>query len=154
MFWHDRQSLTYVSSVNKEKRIVSAAASSSAKPAFSFAETIANLAKPKETEPTINPAEQAPLETEEEKAKRLRKESRRGLRVAFKPEDELVQLRYFTHDPEEELGHDANMVRDVADIGGEGRMFKQHKDMMDVDDEDDGPTNEETPRQYTYPSCK
>lgn len=78
-----------------------------------------------------------PPETPEEKAKRLRKESRRHLRVTFRPDASLVAIRYFHHDPEEESGHDENFVRDAGDIGGEGRMFKQHKEMMDDDDDDE-----------------
>ncbi|KAK4980907.1 hypothetical protein LTR66_010292 [Elasticomyces elasticus] len=119
------------------------------KPTFSFAETMANLTKPKEKEPTPKLEDNRPPETSEEKAKRLRKEQRRKLRVSFKPENSLVEIRLFTHDPEEELGHDASMTRDVADVGGEGRMFKQHKDMTDVDDEDDGVT-EETFKDYSH----
>jgi hypothetical protein len=67
----------------------------------------------------------------------LRKESRRHLRVTFRPDASLVDVRYFHHDPEEELGHEENFVRDAGDIGGEGRMFKQHRDMeMDEDEEE------------------
>lgn len=109
-----------------------------AKPTFSFAETMANLAKPKEEKPAQpKPEKQLPPETPEQKAKRLRKESRRHLRVSFKRDDELAEVRYFTHDPDEELGHDASQMRDVSDVGGEGRMFKQQHQMMDVDDEED-----------------
>jgi len=105
---------------------------------------MANLTKPKEKEPTPKATEEKHLsETAEEKAKRLRKEQRRKLRVTFKPDSQLEQVKYFTHDVDEELGHDASMIRDVADVGGEGRMFKQHKDMMEVDEEDDGPSEED-----------
>lgn len=128
-----------------EKKVApSAAASAAPKPAFSFAATMANLTKPKEKEPTPKTAEEKqPPETAEEKAKRLRKEQRRKLRVTFKPDHQLVQVKFFTHDVDEELGHDASMIRDVADVGGEGRMFKQHKDMMEADEEDDGPSEED-----------
>ncbi|KAF2458487.1 hypothetical protein BDY21DRAFT_362739 [Lineolata rhizophorae] len=103
-----------------------------------FADTMANLTKPKEkTEEPAKPEENRPPETEEERAKRLRKEERRRLRVTFKPDDKLVSVRFFTHDPDEEIGHNESMLRDAGDIGGEGRMFKQHKDQTDVDDEDD-----------------
>lgn len=110
-----------------------------AKPAFSFKDTMAELLKPKE-EKTAAPSKtekQLPPETAEEKAKRLRKESRRHLRVKFRPGDALVSIKYFHHDPEEETGHDENFVRDAGDIGGEGRMFKQHKEMEDEEDEEE-----------------
>ncbi|KAF2485294.1 hypothetical protein BDY17DRAFT_100362 [Neohortaea acidophila] len=106
-------------------------------PSFSFAETMANLSKPKEEKPAPKVERQVPDETPEEKRKRLRKESRRHLHVTFKTGEDLVQIREFHHDPDEELGHDANQVRDVSDVGGEGRMFKQQHSMMDIDEEDE-----------------
>jgi hypothetical protein len=113
-------------------------AATASKPAFSFAQTMASLLKPKEQEAApVKSEKQLPPETPEEKAKRLRKEARRHLRVTFKPDTALVQIKYFSHDPEEELGHDENFVRDAGDIGGEGRMFKQHKELEEEDDEDD-----------------
>lgn len=115
-------------------------AATASKPAFSFAQTMASLLKPKEPETApIKSEKQLPPETPEEKAKRLRKEARRHLRVAFKPDAALVQIKYFSHDPEEELGHDENFVRDAGDIGGEGRMFKQHKELEVDDDDEDEP---------------
>ena len=115
---------------------------STAKPAFSFKDTMAELLKPKEEKIAVpsKAEKQLPPETPEEKAKRLRKESRRHLRVKFRPGDALVSIKYFHHDPEEETGHDENFVRDAGDIGGEGRMFKQHKEMDDEDDEEDEET--------------
>lgn len=119
--------------VSKDKKPAAAAAKSS----FSFAQTMASLLKPKEPEAApVKSEKQLPPETPEEKAKRLRKEARRHLRVTFKPDAALVQIKYFSHDPDEELGHDENFVRDAGDIGGEGRMFKQHKE-LDVDDDDE-----------------
>ncbi|KAJ9657902.1 hypothetical protein H2201_008011 [Coniosporium apollinis] len=134
------------------KPAASTAAAAPAKPAFSFAETMANLTKPKEPEVSAKSEEKRPPETAEEKAKRLRKEARRQLRVTFKPDASLVAIKYFTHDPEEELGHDESMIRDVGDRGGEGRMFKQHKDMMDIDEDDDSP-REETFYPWKEPSA-
>lgn len=121
-----------------EKRTTSSTAST-AKPAstFSFAETMANLSKPKEEKPAPKPEKEAPPETPEQKAKRLRKEARRQLHVRFADSEDLVQVRYFTHDPDEELGHEDSQMRDVSDAGGEGRALKQHQDQMDVDEEDD-----------------
>ncbi|GAB7351613.1 hypothetical protein MBLNU459_g2228t3 [Dothideomycetes sp. NU459] len=135
-----------------EKKVgPSVAPAAAAKPAFSFAATMANLTKPKEKEPTPKAAEEKqPLETAAEKAKRIRKEQRRKMRVTFKPDSQLVQIKYFTHDVDEELGHDESMIRDVSDVGGEGRMFKQHKDMMEIDEEDDGPSEEDL-RPYHTP---
>lgn len=134
------------------------AAPAPAAPRFSFAETMANLTKPKEQQPAAKPEVNRPPETEEEKARRLRKEARRKLRVKWADgsdgstavnKDTLESVRLFTHDPDEDLGHDANMVRDVGDVGGEGRMFKQHKDMMDLDDDDDRPSEEDFHPWYT-----
>jgi hypothetical protein len=111
----------------------------SAKPAFSFAQTMASLAKPTEKEVVpVKSEKELPPETPEEKAKRLRKEARRHLRVAFKPDAALVQIKYFSHDPDEELGHEENFVRHAGDIGGEGRMFKQHKELDEDEDDEDG----------------
>lgn len=110
---------------------------SAPKPAFSFAETMANLAKPKEEKPAAKPQKEVPPETPEEREKRLRKERRRKMHVTFKTGEDLVQIRYFTHDPQEEIGHDSSQMRDMADVGGEGRVLKQHAHMMDIDDEDD-----------------
>ena len=109
---------------------------------------MANLTKPKEVTSAIKSTENLPPETEEEKAKRLRKEERRKLRVTFKPQESLVEIRTFIHDPEEEMGHDDNMIRDVGDISSEGRMLKMHKELDSLDDEDDG---ELAP--WIVPSC-
>lgn len=138
----------------EKKASVPAAPMAAAKPAFSFADTMANLTKAKEKEPAPKAGDTKdtrPPETAEEKQRRLRKESRRKLRVSFRPDHSLTEVRFFTHDPDEELGHDASMTRDVADVGGEGRMFKQHHDTMDIDDDDDD-AGEETLRTYSPPS--
>ncbi|KAI4720410.1 hypothetical protein E4T48_03350 [Aureobasidium sp. EXF-10727] len=130
-----------------------AAPAAPAKPAFSFAETMANLNKSKEKEPSpLKTEEKQTPETPEERAKRLRKEERRKLRVTFKPDSQLVETRIFHHDAEEELGHDASMIRDVSDVGGEGRMFKQHKDMMDIDEDDDTAAGEENLGEHVMPT--
>ncbi|KAK8255628.1 hypothetical protein HDK77DRAFT_39408 [Phyllosticta capitalensis] len=140
---------------NGSKPTVAAAKKpAAAAPRFSFAETMANLTKPKQEKPAAKPEENRPPESEEERAKRLRKEQRRKLRVKWVDNEnagQLVSVRLFTHDPEEELGHDAAMVRDVDDVGGEGRMFKQHKDQMDLDEDDDRPGEEEL-RRWISPS--
>lgn len=97
---------------------------------------MADLSKPKDVV-VSKPAEELPPETEEERAKRLRKEERRKLRVTWKPDDSLVQVRLFTHDPEEEIGRDDSAKRDVIDLAGEGRTLKMHRGLEDLDDEDD-----------------
>ena len=136
------QTVTAAASIKlaEKKPSVAAAANAAPKSAFSFSETMANLMKPKEEKPTPTKQkkeEEKLDESPEQKAKRVRKESRRGLRVSFKPEDELVAVRLFTHDPEEEIDHDSSQTRDISDVGGEGRMLKQHRDQMELDDEDD-----------------
>ena len=106
---------------------------------------MANLTKQKEAPPTKAEEAKKP-ETPEERTKRLRKEERRKLRVSFKADDDLVQVREFIHDPEEELGHEDSQVRDVGDSRGEGQMLKMHKDrdLMD-EDEDYEPPEEVLP---------
>lgn len=113
-------------------------ATAPSKPAFSFAETMANLAKPKEDKPSsAKPQKEEKPESVEERKKRLHKEERRKLRVRFAERDQLEQIRIFQSDPDEENGHDSSQLRDMSDIGGEGRVLKQHRDMMDIDDDDE-----------------
>jgi len=114
---------------------------------------MASLSKPQEPEPSTITEEVKLDETPEEKDKRLRKEERRKLRVTWKPDAILVSIRTFHHDPDEELGHDANMVRDVGDINSEGRMFKQHKDAMDLDEDDDEQPTEQAYGEWRAPSA-
>ena len=106
------------------------------KASFSFIDTLANLDKPKEVESTKKTAEDRPPETEEERKKRLRKESRRHLRVKWRPDANLVETRLFRHDPEEEIGHDSSLIRDATDVKNEGQMLKLHKD-LEIDDEEE-----------------
>lgn len=120
-----------------ERKVASTAAPPASKAGFSFAQTIASIGKAKEDKPAPKQETELPPETAEQKATRLRKEARRQLHVSFKDAEELVEIRYFTHDPEEEIGHDSSQVRDVGDLAGEGRMLKQHRDMMDVDEEEE-----------------
>ena len=109
------------------------------KPAFNLAAELANLAKPKEEpkKPEPKPDTSRDNETPERKAKRVARLARGATGVRWKESQNLVEVRYFSHDPEEELDHDASQMRDVKDVGGEGRMLKQHADMMEIDDEDD-----------------
>merc|ERR1711939_1237092 len=122
---------------DKDKKPAPKAATPASRPAFSFAETMANLAKEKKAEEA--PAkkkdeEKRPPETEEEKAKRLRKEERRQLRVRWKADFDLVEVRTFSPDPSELAGK----ARNVRDVGNgkekEGATLKKHLDMMDIDE--------------------
>lgn len=126
-----------------------------ARPAFSFAETMANLEKVKEEEkkPVKKTTEpERPPETEAEKAKRLRKEERRALRVRWN-NTELVQVRTFSPDPSELSGRARN-VKDVSNgQEKEGATLKKHMDMMDLDDgDDDAQPLEQTYFDYRDPS--
>lgn len=113
-----------------------------AKPAFSFGDILADLNK-KEEANVKKPSNDLPPETEEEREKRLRKEARRKLRVSWKPDDSLTEVRLFTHDPEEVVGMDDDLKRDVDDIKGEGRMLKLHKDLDEDEDDEVEPQEEE-----------
>lgn len=123
-----------------------------AKPAFSFAETMANLARPKEEKPSAKPQQEEKPESTEERKKRLHKEERRKLRVRFADRDQLEQIRIFQSDPDEENGHDSSQLRDMSDIGGEGRVLKQHRDLMDIDDEDEAADEAEDLIEWRSPS--
>ena len=118
--------------------------------AFSFADTMAALDKPKEVK--VKKVDNRPQETEEERVKRVRKEARRKLRVSWKPDDELIQVQIFYHHPDEEIGHSSNMMRDVADVGGEGRMLKLHKDLTDEDEEEESHAEGDELETYSSPS--
>ncbi|KAJ9305854.1 hypothetical protein DTO217A2_4597 [Paecilomyces variotii] len=117
------------------------------KPTFSFGDLLADLNKPKDTA-SEKPTEERPPETEEERKKRLRKEERRRLRVTWKPDDSLTEIRLFTHDPEEETGRDSSSIRDVGDIKGEGRVLKEHKDLDDLEDDEEVGAKEEELQPY------
>lgn len=88
-------------------------------------------------------------ETAEEKTKRLRKEARRKLRVSWKPESELVQIKVFEKDDEEDEGRDINMIRDAADDRSEGMVLKRrmHVDVDDDEDDDDDDDDDDIPYQ-------
>ncbi|KAL8895989.1 MAG: hypothetical protein Q9192_003331 [Flavoplaca navasiana] len=137
-------------------RSITGSAAAGPKP-FSFADTLKNLNKTKESAPAKSEEDRAP-ETPEERRKRLRKEDRRKLRVSFKPDDSLVQIRIFEHHPDEEIGHDDSMVRDANDIKGEGQMLKMHRERDVLDEDEDGgdmpvpiPAAEELLRTWTMP---
>ena len=114
---------------------------------------MANLVKQKEA-PPVKQEDTRKVETPEEKTKRLRKEQRRGLRVSFKSDHELVQIREFVHDSDEDSGHNNSQTRDVGDSKGEGQMLKMHKDLdlMDEDEDYEPPEEIEAPSVWDIPS--
>jgi hypothetical protein len=124
-----------------------------AKPVFSFGDILADLNKREESKVTKS-TEDTPPESEEERQKRLHKEARRKLRVSWKPDDALIEVRLFTHDPDEEIGPNDGLKRDVGDIKGEGRMLKLHKDLDDEDDDEEMGIKEEELHPYVAPSGK
>jgi hypothetical protein len=121
------------------------------KPTLSFGDILADLNKREESS-TTKPAEDTPPETEEERQKRLRKEARRKLRVSWRPDDSLEEVRLFTHDPEEEIGPNDQLRRDAGDLKGEGRMLKLHRDLDEEDDEEEIGVKEDELRKYEVPS--
>ncbi|PSR97020.1 hypothetical protein BD289DRAFT_124920 [Coniella lustricola] len=64
-------------------------------------------------------------EKPEEKARRLRKEKRRHLRVSWKEGEALTDVRVFQKDANEDEGRASNMIRDAHDDRSEGMMLKQ-----------------------------
>ncbi|PYI07895.1 hypothetical protein BO78DRAFT_417189 [Aspergillus sclerotiicarbonarius CBS 121057] len=121
------------------------------RPTFSFGDLMADLNKQKEPAPA-QPAEDRPPETEEERKKRLRKEARRKLRVTWKPDALLTEVRLFTHDPEEELGPGDHLQREAGDVKGEGSVLKLHRDLDELEEDDDGGIREEQLLEYYEPS--
>ncbi|KAI8633631.1 hypothetical protein F5Y19DRAFT_246827 [Xylariaceae sp. FL1651] len=119
---------------------------------LSISGLLAEIAKPAEKpKPQEQPVKLS--ETAEEKTRRLRKESRRGRTVMWKPDDELVQIRFFEHDSTEDEGRASNMIRDARDNRLEGQMLKQmQRNMQDGDDEDeDGNPTESDIRPWVAP---
>lgn len=106
--------------------------------------------KPKEAEEKKE--EDRPLETEEERAKRLRKEARKKLRVSWKPDISLTEVRIFEHHPDEEIGRADSMRRDIDDVGGEGRIFKKQKEMGVLYDDEEARGNGEDLGPYLLPT--
>ncbi|KAL4748633.1 hypothetical protein BDW72DRAFT_150251 [Aspergillus terricola var. indicus] len=141
---------------NAERAAAAAAAKTSSekkeasRPAFSFGDIMADLNKQKEPSPQESSGSKTP-ETEEERTKRLRKEARRKLRVTWKPDDSLTDIRYFTHDPDEELGP-GDRTRQVGDVKGEGSVLKLHKNLDELEEDDDGGVREEQLFDYYVPS--
>lgn len=65
-------------------------------------------------------------ETDQDRERRLRKEKRRrlNLRVAFKADPQLTEVRIFHKEDGEDDGPEGNMTRDAADDKAEGKMLK------------------------------
>lgn len=98
----------------------------------------------KKPEPQAAPVKEgatrsATPETAEQMTKRLRKEARRRLRVSWKPEGELAQIRVFEKDDEEDRGRDVNQLRDATDDRSEGMVLKRRVNVNVDDDDDDVP---------------
>lgn len=79
-------------------------------------------------------------ETPEERARRLRKEKRRHLRVTWKEDDALTEVRVFHRESLEDEGRASNMIRDARDDKSEGMALKQGLQggaQLEDDDEED-----------------
>ena len=111
------------------------------------------LSVEKKEEVKVNEEEQIFGETPEQKSKRLHKESRRKLRVSWKNDSDLEEIRYFTHDPDEEIKQGDSAKKFFGDTGKEGEMLKRHKGMEDIEDEDEeGDDPDFDPDAYTSPT--
>ena len=125
-------------------------ASADAKQTSSFKGFLSTLEKREEVKP--QKVEEHPNETPEQREKRLRKESRRKLRVSWKADPELVETKIFAHDPDEEVGHTDSSVKDVGDTMKEGEMLKLHQGNYDMEDEDDDDEELDVMIEYTMPT--
>ncbi|KAI1270657.1 hypothetical protein F5Y18DRAFT_369108 [Xylariaceae sp. FL1019] len=118
---------------------------------------LADIEKPAEVKPKPQKEPTKAPETEAEKARRLRKESRRGRTVTWKPDNELEQIKFFEHDSAEDEGRASNFTRDAHDNRQEGQMLKQMQQRSmqegnDGDDDDDDEVHEEISlRQWVTP---
>lgn len=110
---------------------------------------LASIAKDPEP-PRIPDAPTRAPETQQEKAKRERKESRRHLRVKFKEGSELEEIRLFKHEQAEDEGRQDEMLRDAHDDRLEGMMHKKRVTEAIDDDEDYQPSEADPP--YPEPS--
>jgi hypothetical protein len=130
-------------SSSKMEALASAAKSAPSASALSGIASLLDSINAPKTEPLLKLAKEVketnPLETPDEKAKRLRKEARRKLRVSWKPESELVQVKIFQKDDGEDEGRETNMIRDAADDRSEGMVLKQRANVEEDDDEEDIP---------------
>lgn len=81
-------------------------------------------------------------ETPEEKARRLRKEKRRHLRVSWKEGEALTEVRLFHKDAGEDEGRASNMIRDARDDRSEGMQLRKANQAQFEDEDEDEPTEE------------
>ncbi|KAI1852887.1 hypothetical protein JX265_012915 [Neoarthrinium moseri] len=117
---------------------------------------LAEITKPK-SPPRQKEEPSRASETPEEKARRLRKEARRGLRVVWKPDHELEEVRIFQHDAAEDEGRASNMIRDARDNRSEGQALKRARvhgpdgqdqgAQKDYEDEEEEDTEEGKPKE-------
>ncbi|KAI0012517.1 hypothetical protein F4779DRAFT_38155 [Xylariaceae sp. FL0662B] len=111
---------------------------------------LAEIQKPAEKpKPREEPARTP--ETPEERARRLRKESRRHLRVMWKSDDQLAEVRLFELDSAEDKGRASN-VRDARDNRSEGQMLKRKFQDEEDDDDDKSSPKETILREWFDPS--
>ncbi|KAK0636301.1 hypothetical protein B0T17DRAFT_503769 [Bombardia bombarda] len=110
-------SQTASSAVESAKAPKSKATETSQSGPSRFAALLAEIAEPKKVKASVPTPVSTPDpdETEEQKARRLRKEERRrlNLKVTFRADDRLVEVREFTRDPEEFGGRPGAAGRDV-----------------------------------------
>jgi hypothetical protein len=111
---------------------------------------LAEIEKPKPAPKPKDEPVRAP-ETPAEKARRLRKEARRGLRVMWKPDHELTEVRLFQHDSAEDEGRAIGLVRDARDARSEGQAFKRgfREEGPDVDGEGDGEEEQDKVKEFS-----
>ncbi|KAF4455718.1 hypothetical protein F53441_2013 [Fusarium austroafricanum] len=122
--------------------VTTASTSASASSLSGIASLLDSINAPKAESPVAPKESNGPetsSETPEEKAKRLRKEARRKLRVSWKPESELAQVKIFQKEEAEDEGRESNMTRDAADDRSEGMVLKQRADVEEDEDDDDVP---------------
>ncbi|KAL5630375.1 hypothetical protein BROUX41_000247 [Berkeleyomyces rouxiae] len=106
-----------------------------------FASLMQSINAPKaKSPPKDSKATPEPVETAEEKEKRLRKEARRKLRVRWRSDHELVQVREFKKEEsdDEDREKSANLTKDAGDDKSEGMALRQ-RPIVDEEDEDDLP---------------
>lgn len=110
-----------------------------------FSALLAEINEPKQvTRPARTPETVPDLkETEQERERRLRKEKRRklNLKVAFKADAQLTEVRIFHKEEGEDEGLESNMIRDAADDKAEGKMLKaSRRDQITLGREWEEPT--------------
>ncbi|CAK7567102.1 MAG: hypothetical protein SEPTF4163_005064 [Sporothrix epigloea] len=89
------------------------------------------------TPDSYSSSNESSTETPEQKAKRLRKESRRNLRVSWRTGNDLTEIRIFTKDEGEDEGRAKYLLRDAGDDRSEGLALKRSLKKKGMDDDDD-----------------